>query len=143
MPRNQNKKRYQGNKTVHTYPLPVLWFCGLAQLVTRVVLRSSPQAALALPNFCPPNNLMQSCNGYSFVCCFTCTVQLLHKHSFITFHLTNSNIIHRKRMFSNNMSVYFSLIWRFKKINTLTGILADIMCMRCVVHMYLDTFTAH
>ena len=41
------------------------------------------------------------------------------------------------------MSVYFSLIWRFKKINTLTGILADIMCMRCVVHMYLDTFTAH
>ena len=98
MPRNQIE---------HTYPLQILWFCGWAQQLTWLTLQSSREAALALalPSFCPPNNYMQSSKSYRFTCCFTHTVQLLHKHSFITFHLTHSNIICRKRMFSkNNMS---------------------------------------
>ena len=42
--------------------------------------------------------------------------------------------------------VYFYFFWSFEKMNTLTGILTavtDILCMRCIVHAHLDTFTAH
>jgi hypothetical protein len=44
----------------------------------------------------------QSSNSHMLTCCFTYTVQLLYKHSFITFQVTHSNTIHCKKMFSNN-----------------------------------------
>jgi len=100
------KQRYKGNKTVHTYPFQILWFCGRAQQFTWLMLQSSSQAPVALPPFCPPNHLMHSLPTATGSHAVSHILLLLHKHSFITFHLTYSNIIHRKRMFSNNnMSV--------------------------------------
>jgi hypothetical protein len=51
----------------------------------------------------------QSSDSHMFTRCFTQPVHLLHKHSFITLHLTHFNIIHCNRMFSNVTSLIIAV----------------------------------
>jgi hypothetical protein len=113
MPRTHNKEIKETKRYTHTtsqFSACVDRNSCLTSM-TWLTLQSSRQVALALalPSFCPPNNLMQSSNSHMFTCCFTHNVQLPHKHSFIMFHLTHFNIIRCKRMFLNNTSMTIAL----------------------------------
>ena len=124
---------------IHTYHLPILYFCGWAQLFH--FIRDLAHASVFTASTTGTTSLLatkqlhaQSSDGHMFTCCFTQTVQLLHKHSFITFHLTYFNIIYCKRMFSNITSVTISLIQCYENLNTLLvfSLLSLILCVWAV-----------
>jgi hypothetical protein len=108
----------QGNQVKNMYiphPPPVLCFCGSAQLFNFIhdlahasvftVCTTGNTTLLANKQFHEPSS-----DSRMFVSCFfTQTVQLLHKESLITFHLTHFNIIHCKTMFSNITSLIIAV----------------------------------
>jgi hypothetical protein len=124
----KNKETKLREEYVHTTP-PVLCFCGWAQLFNfnRDLAHASVFTAHTTGNTTLlANKQLQehSPDSRTFVSCFTQTVHLLHKHTLITFHLTQFNIIHCRTMFLNItpliITLSFSVMRKWKLLLALS-----------------------
>jgi hypothetical protein len=97
-----------------TYHPPVHCCCGWAQMLN--FIRDFAHASVFTARTTGNTTLLankqlhqHSSDSHMVISCFIQTVHLLHKHSFITFHLTHFNIIHCKTRFSNVTSLIIAV----------------------------------